>query len=51
MVTVFAKGPGDQGSIPGQVIQETQKKFLDTSLLNTYQYKNQIKSKWSNPKV
>ena len=35
MVRVFANGPGDLGSIPGQVIPKTQKMVLDTSLLNT----------------
>ena len=35
---VFANGPGDLGSIPGQVIPKTLKMVLDTSLLNTQQY-------------
>ena len=39
MVKVFAYGPGDLGSIPGQVIPKTQKIVLDTSLLNTQHYK------------
>ena len=35
MSRVFAKGPEDHGSIPGQVIPETQKMVLDADLLNT----------------
>ena len=31
---VFAKDPGDQGSIPGRVIPKTLKMVLDTTLLN-----------------
>ena len=42
---VFANGPGDRGSIPGRVIPKTLKMVLDTSLLNTPQYKGRIKSK------
>ena len=42
---VFANGPGDQGSIPGRVIPKTLKIELDTSLLNTQQYKARIKGK------
>ena len=48
MGRVFANGPGDQGSIPGRVILKTwggEKKVLDTSLLNTQQYKVRIKGK------
>ena len=45
MVTVFANGPGDPGSIPGRVIPKTQKMVLDTSLLNTQHYKARIKGK------
>ena len=45
MVIVFANGPGDLGSIPGQVIPMTQKIVLDPSLLNTQHYKVGIKSK------
>ena len=37
--------PGDLGSIPGQVIPKTLKMVLDTSLLNTQQYKVCIKGK------
>ena len=35
---VFAKGPGDLGSIPGRITPKTLKMVLDTSLLNTQQY-------------
>ena len=42
---VFANGPGDLGSIPGRVIPKTLKMVLDTSLLNTQQYKIRIKGK------
>ena len=42
---VFANGPGDLGSIPGRVIPKTLKMVLDTSLLNTQQYKVHIKGK------
>ena len=42
---VFANGLGDQGSIPGRVIPKTWKMVLDTSLLNTQQYKVHIKGK------
>ena len=42
---VFANGPGDRGSIPGRVIPKILKMVLDTSLLNTQQYKVLIKSK------
>ena len=45
MVRVFANGPGDQGSIPGQVTPKTQKMILDASLLNTQHYKVWIKGK------
>ena len=43
---VFAKGLGDQCSIPGRVIPKTQKMVLDTFLLNTQYYKVRIKGKW-----
>ena len=36
---VLANGPGDLGSISGRVIRENLKTVLDTSLLNTQQYK------------
>ena len=45
MGRVFANGPGDRGSIPGRVIPKIFKMVLDTSLLNTQQYKVRIKSK------
>ena len=32
---VFANGPGDRGSIPGQILSKTQKMVLETSLDNT----------------
>ena len=44
-INVFANGPGDLGSIPGRVIPKTLKMVLDTSLLNTQQYKVRIKGK------
>ena len=45
MGRVFANDPGDLGSIPGRVIPKTFKMVLDTSLLNTQQYKVRIKGK------
>ena len=45
MVRVFAKGPGDQGLIPGQVIPKTLKMILDASLLISQHYKVRIKGK------
>ena len=42
---VFAYDPGDLDSIPGCVIPKTLKMVLDTSLLNTQQYKVRIKGK------
>ena len=39
---VFANGLGELGSIPGRVIPKTFKMVLDTSLLNTQQYKVRI---------
>ena len=42
---VFANCPGDLGSIPLGVIPKTLKMVLDTSLLNTQQYKVRIKGK------
>ena len=44
MPLVFAKGPGDRGSIPGQVVRKTQKMVLDTCLL-TLSNKVRIKGK------
>ena len=40
---VSANGPGDLGSISSRVIPKTFKMVLDTSLLNTQQYKVCIK--------
>ena len=45
MGRVFANGPRDISSIPGRVILKTLKMVLDTSLLNTQQYKVHIKNK------
>ena len=45
MVRVFANGPGDLDSIPGQIILKTQKMVLDTTLLNTQHYEVWIKGK------
>ena len=42
---VFANGPGDRGLIPGRIIPKTLEMVLDTSLLNTQQYKVRIKGK------
>ena len=42
---VFPHGPGDVGSTLGRVIPKIFKMVLDTSLLNTYQYKVRIKGK------
>ena len=42
---VFTNSPGDMGSILGRVIPKTLKMVLDTSLLNTQQYKLRIKGK------
>ena len=45
MNRVFTNGPGDRGSIQGQVIAKTQKMVLDAPLLNTQHYKVHIKDK------
>ena len=42
----LANGPGNLGSIPGRIIPNSLKMILDTSLLNTQQYKVRIKGKW-----
>ena len=42
---VFANDPGDLGSIPGHVIPKTLKMVIDTSLLNTQQYKVRIEGR------
>ena len=43
VVRVFANGLGNLGSILGCIIPKTLKMVLDTSLLNTQQYKVHIK--------
>ena len=45
MVSVFANGLGNLGSIPGWVIPKTQKMVLDATLLNIQYYKVRIKGK------
>ena len=45
----FANGLGDLSSIPGCVIPKTLKMVLDTSLLNTQQYKVLSRVKWRTP--
>ena len=45
MSRVFAIGPEVLRSIPGRVIPKIFKMLLDTSLLNTQQYKVRIKGK------
>ena len=42
---MFANGPGELSSTPGQVIPKTQKMVLDAALLNTKHYKVRIKGK------
>ena len=42
---VFASRPGGLGSIPGRVIPKALKMVLDSSFLNTQQYKVRIKGK------
>ena len=42
---MFANGPGHLFSMPGRVIRKTLKMVIDTSLLNTQQYKVRIKGK------
>ena len=42
---MFAKGPEDLGSMPGQAIPKTQKMVLDATLLHTQHYKVRIKGK------
>ena len=49
-IRLFAKGLGDHGSIPGRVIPKSLKIVLDTSLLNTQQYKVWIKGKVEQPR-
>ena len=43
MNRVFAKGPENRASIPGQVIPKTQKMVLDGALLSTHKVKFKIK--------
>ena len=50
MGRVFANGPGDLGSIPGHVVPKTLIMVVDTSLLNTQQYKVGIKGKVEQPR-
>ena len=45
MGRVLDNGPEDLGSIPGCITLKTLKMALDTSLLNTQQYKVRIKGK------
>ena len=45
MRRVLATGPGDRGSIIGQVIPKSQKMLLDAPLLNTQHYMVGIKGK------
>ena len=45
MRRVFANGPEDRGSIPGQVIPKTPKMVLDASLFSTLHNKVRIKGK------
>ena len=45
MGRVFANGPGNLGSIPGRDMPKTLKTVLDTSLVNTQQYKVRVKGK------
>ena len=45
LTDIYISGPGDLGSNPGRVITKTLKMVLDTSLLNTQQYKLCIKGK------
>ena len=45
MARVLVNGPGDLGSVPGQVIPKTQKMVLDGTLLNTQHYKVRFKGK------
>ena len=45
MGRVFTNGPEDLGSIPDRIIPKALKMVIDTSLLNTKQYKVRIKGK------
>ena len=50
MVRVFTNGPGDRGSISGQVIPKTQKMLNDAVSLSTHHYKVRIKGKVEQPR-
>ena len=41
----FTNGPGDLGSLPGQVIPKTRKRVFEATLHNTQVYKVCIKGK------
>ena len=45
MGRMFANGPGDRGSVLGQVIPKTLKMVLDATLSSTQHYKVRIKGK------
>ena len=45
MVSVFANGPGDRGSIQYRVTSKTQEIVLASAFLNAQQYTVRIKSK------
>ena len=45
VISCFASGPRDLGSLPGRVIPKTLKMVLNISLFNTQQYKVRIKGK------
>ena len=45
MGRLFTNGPGDLSSISGHVIPKTLKMVLDTSWLNTQQYRVRIEGK------
>ena len=49
VVSMFANGPGDRGSILGRIISKTKKWYLIPPMLNTQNDQVQIKRKWSNP--
>ena len=49
MSRVFANGPGDQGSILGQVIPKTQKWYLKPPCLTLSIIRHGSRIKWSNP--
>ena len=46
---MFAKGPGDWGSIPGRVIPKTQKWYLMPPCLAVSIIRYGSRVKWSNP--